>query len=157
MRLEKTFKPSNVFSRILINGEIILLSIIVIVPVIYMVGMALSNIGSGIPNTIWPENPNIESFKFLFNETNFGNWYKNTIIIAMINMLIGTLLVTGAAYVYARFSFKGKKSSLLSLLVLQSFPTFMGLIAMFVLFNTFGLTGRPWALSILYIGGGDSG
>lgn len=153
----KTFKPSNVFSRILINGEIILLSIIVIVPVIYMVGMALSNIGSGIPNTIWPENPNIESFKFLFNETNFGNWYKNTIIIAMINMLIGTLLVTGAAYVYARFSFKGKKSSLLSLLVLQSFPTFMGLIAMFVLFNTFGLTGRPWALSILYIGGAIPG
>ena len=71
-------------------------------------------------------------------------------------MLIGTLLVNRAAYVFARFSFKGKKSSLY-IISLTIFPTVMGLIAMFVLFNTFGLTGRPWALSILYIGGAIPG
>jgi len=42
---------------------------------------------------------------------------------------------------------------LITILVLQVFPSFMGMIAMFALFQTFGLLGRPTALTILYVGG----
>ena len=52
---------------------------------------------------------------------------------------------------------KGKKAGLLTILVLQAFPSFMGLIAMYVLFWKFGLLGKPTALSILYIGGSIPG
>ncbi|HNZ50942.1 MAG TPA: ABC transporter permease subunit, partial [Bacilli bacterium] len=65
----------------------------------------------------------------------------------------GVLFITGAAYVFARFKFKGKKVGLITILVLQAFPSFMGLIAMFTLFDTFGLLNKPWALTILYVGG----
>lgn len=147
----------NIFSRFLIYAELTFMATIVILPVIYIFGMALSNMKTDIPNTLWPAKPNFEAFKFLTNETKFWTWYKNTLIIALINMFIGTIIITGASYVFARYSFKGKKAGLLTILVLQAFPSFMGLIAMYVLFWKFGLLGKPTALSILYIGGSIPG
>lgn len=155
--IKQVYKPQEIFAKVVIYGQIVIISFIVIVPIIYIFGMAFSNMKTDIPNQIWPANPNWESFKFLFNETNFKKWWINTVMIAAVNMLIGTVLITGAAYVFARFSFKGKKAGLLTILVLQSFPSFMGLIAMYVLFWKFGLLGQPLALTILYIGGGIPG
>ncbi|HBD74156.1 MAG TPA: hypothetical protein DC003_01155, partial [Acholeplasmataceae bacterium] len=155
--LKEVFKLNHMFQRVLLYIEIVLVAAVVIVPVIYIFGLAFSNIRSDIPNQIWPENPNFEAFNYLFTETKFTTWYWNTLSIALINMFIGTVLITGAAYVFARFSFKGKRAGLLGILVLQAFPSFMGLIAMYVLFWRFGLLGQPRALSILYIGGSIPG
>ncbi len=155
--IKESLSIGSILTRLLVYGEITLVAVIVIVPVVYIFGLAFSNIQSNIPNTIWPENPNFGAFTYLFEETKFFRWYGNTLIIALINMLVGTVLITGAAYVFARFSFKGKKAGLLTILVLQAFPSFMGLIAMYVLFWTFDLLGKPWALSILYIGGSIPG
>ncbi|TVP85895.1 MAG: sugar ABC transporter permease [Acholeplasmataceae bacterium] len=157
MGIVAVFKPRMFIGRLLIYGEIILIATIVIVPIVYIFGLAFSNIQSAIPNQIWPERPNLQAFNYLFEETGFGLWYWNTLSIALINMLVGTVLITGAAYVFARFSFKGKRAGLLTILVLQAFPSFMGLIAMYVLFWKFGLLGQPRALSILYIGGSIPG
>lgn len=156
-KLIDVLKPKNIVSRILIQGQVALMAIIVIVPVVYIFGMAFSDIRSGVPSTIWPKTPTFNAFIRLFKETKFLTWYKNTIIIAIINMVAGTVIITGAAYVFARFSFKGKKAGLLSILVLQAFPSFMGLLAMYTLFWKFGLLGKPTALTILYIGGSIPG
>ncbi len=154
--LREVFRPGHMLSRIFIYGEITLIAVIVIVPVVYIFGMAFAG-KAEIPNTIWPDTPNIKAFTFLFEETKFAKWYLNTLSIALINMFVGTILITGAAYVFARFSFKGKKAGLLTILVLQAFPSFMGLIAMYVLFWRFGILGQPRMLSILYIGGSIPG
>lgn len=156
-RLIDCFTPKNIISRILIQGQVALMAIIVIIPVIYIFGMAFSDLKSGVPNSIWPDKPTFNAFVRLFSETKFTMWYKNTIIIALINMVAGTVIISGAAYVFARYNFKGKKAGLLSILVLQAFPSFMGLLAMYVLFWKFGLLGKPTALTILYIGGSIPG
>ncbi len=155
--LKAIFTFGSLIGRFAIMMEIVLLAIVVIVPVVYIFGMAFANLQSAIPNTIWPEQPSFEAFTHLFENTKFLRWYWNTLLIALINMVVGTLLITGAAYVFARFSFKGKKAGLLTILVLQAFPSFMGLIAMYVLFWKFGLLGQPTALTILYIGGSIPG
>lgn len=155
--LKDVFAWHHMFQRILLYAQIIFVAVLVIIPVVYIFGLAFSNIRSDVPNQIWPDNPSIEAFIYLFEETKFTTWYWNTLSIALINMVLGTVLITGAAYVFARYSFKGKRAGLLGILVLQAFPSFMGLIAMYVLFWRFGLLGQPRALSILYIGGSIPG
>lgn len=157
--LANTFSLKNITGKLLIYAEITLLAVIVLIPIVYIFGMAFSNLRSDVPNQIWPSNPSWGAFEFLFDseQTKFGRWYLNTITIAFINMIVGTIIITGAAYVFARFSFKGKKAGLLTILVLQAFPSFMGLLAMYVLFWRFGLLGQPSWLSILYIGGSIPG
>lgn len=155
--LYRAAKPTEIIAKSLVYLELILLTIIVLVPIVYMVGLSLQKTASTIPNEIWPRHPSFDTYRSLFTETEFPKWYGNTLLIAIVNMVFGTVIITGASYVFARFNFKGKKAGLLTLLALQSFPTFMGLIAMYVLFQFFGLTGKPLALSILYIGGSIPG
>ena len=159
LSIRATFTIKNILIKLLINAELTLLVVVVLVPVIYIFGMAFSPGTSTIPNTIWPSNPTWNGFDYLFNspDSNFGKWYSNTLVIAFINMIVGTIIITGASYVFARYSFKGKKAGLLTILVLQAFPSFMGLIAMYVLFWKFGLLGQPLYLTILYIGGAIPG
>jgi len=146
------FSVKEILMKLLTFGELVLLAAVVLVPVIYLVGSSFSTT-SGLPTTFWPARMTFANYTRLFTETKFWYWYKNTIIIAVLNMVLGVVFITGAAYVFARFKFKGKKVGLITILVLQAFPSFMGLIAMFTLFDTFGLLNKPWALTILYVGG----
>lgn len=120
---------------------------------------------ANVKSIVWGHNNNYtgsdtEPLKYTFGNlfqlkyrSDFITWFFNTFGIALINMIGGVLFITGAAYVFARFKFKGKRLGLVTIMVLQVFPSFMGLVAMYTLFETFGLLGKPIALSILYIGG----
>lgn len=120
---------------------------------------------ANVRSLIWGDKANLAdagakqiqyTFQNLFQlkyRSNFITWFLNTLGIALINMICGVIFITGAAYVFSRFKFKGKRAGLLTILVLQVFPSFMGLVAMYTLFETFDLLGKPLALSILYIGG----
>lgn len=79
--------------------------------------------------------------------------YRNTLEVAVLTMIGSVLFVTGTAYVFARYNFKGKKGGLLTILVLQMFPSFLSLIALFTLFRIFNLTDQPRALVIVYVSG----
>lgn len=160
--ISNIFNIKNILLTSVIYFELVILAIVVLVPVIYMIGTALSP-GRGIPYTIWPDNPTLENFKFLLTGstivngkeivTHFTQWYLNTLTIAVFTMVFSVLFVTGSAYVFARYKFKGKKAGLLGILVLQMFPSFMGLIAIYTLFETFGLLDQPNALVVIYTAG----
>ncbi len=148
--------PKELLMKFLTFGFLTLAAGIVAFPVVYLLGSSFTNT-SGLPTTLWPAQVTFANYTELFQETQFLTWYKNTLIIAVLSMLLGVVFVTGAGYVFARFKFKGKKAGLMTILVLQVFPSFMGLIAMFTLFQVFGLLGKPTWLTVLYVGGSIPG
>lgn len=148
--------PKEILMKLLTFGQLTVAAALVIFPIFYLVGSSLTNT-SNLPTTLWPQNLTFQNYSKLFLDTNFPTWYKNTFIIAFLSMTLGVIFITGAGYVFARFKFKGKKAGLMTILVLQVFPSFMGMIAMFNLFQVFGLLGKPTWLTILYVGGSIPG
>ncbi len=146
----------EIFMKLLTFMQLGLAAGVTLFPIFYLVGSSFTNT-SELPNTLWPPVMYFQNYTRLFAETKFLTWYKNTLIIAVLSMTLGVIFITGAGYVFARFKFKGKKAGLMGILVLQVFPSFMGLIAMFTLFQVFGLLGKPTALTILYVGGSVPG
>ena len=146
----------EILKRFLLFIELGLSVGIVAFPIVYLIGASFTNT-SGLPLTLWPNQFYLENYSKLFTDTNFLIWYKNTFIIALLSMILGVIFITGAGYVFARYRFKGRKMGLMTILVLQAFPSFMGLIAMFTLFQVFGLLGKPMWLIVLYVGGGIPG
>ncbi|MBN2540366.1 MAG: sugar ABC transporter permease [Bacilli bacterium] len=148
----------EIFMKLLTFGFLTLAAFIVAFPVVYLIGSSFTNTTT-LPTLLWPTSDlfTLQNYSDLFKDTQFLVWYKNTFIIALLSMLLGIIFVTGAGYVFARFRFKGKKAGLMTILVLQMFPSFMGLIAMFTLFQVFGLLGKPTWLVILYVGGSIPG
>ncbi len=161
-KTKSVFNLKNILGTLLLYTELVLLGIIVLIPVVYVIGTSLNPL-AGIPNQIWPDEPTLKNFIFLFEgEAQYGaqirtnefvSWYWNTLQVAFLTMIFSVLFVTGTAYVFARYKFKGKRAGLLTILVLQMFPSFLGLIAIFTLFQTFGLLDQPLALVIIYTAG----
>ena len=57
------------------------------------------------------------------------------------------------AYVFSRFKFTFKKPFLLSLLILQIFPSFVGMIAIYVILFRLGMLDTLWGLIFVYVAG----
>ena len=68
-------------------------------------------------------------------------------------MIFSTLITTLTAYVFSRFRFKGKRRILMSIMVLQMFPTFMSMTAIYILFQNFGLLNSHYGLLLTYVAG----
>lgn len=132
---------------------LISIAVIVIVPLLWLVGSSLNPGMSLFGSTMFPANPTLIHYENLFFETDYLLWYTNTLKIATSNMVLSVILTTLTAYAFSRFRFKGRKITLMSMLVLQMFPGFMAMTAVFVLLMHLGLLNTHLGLVLVYAGG----
>ncbi|SFA79195.1 carbohydrate ABC transporter membrane protein 2, CUT1 family [Bacillus sp. cl95] len=132
---------------------LVITSILVLYP-IYWIVIGAFNPGDSLFSTkLLPSTLTLDHFRDLFEKTDYLLWYKNTIKIAFFNMIISTFLVVTAAYAFSRFRFPGRRQGLMTMLVLQMFPGFMGMIAIYILLLQIGLLDNHWGLILVYAGG----
>jgi arabinogalactan oligomer/maltooligosaccharide transport system permease protein len=134
---------------------LILVCLLVLYPLIYAVSAAFSP-GKSISNIgIIPFNSGIttEHFVRLFKETNYIRWFRNTLIIATGTSVSTVFVCSLAAYVFSRFRFVFKKGMMLMLLVLQIFPSFIGMIAIYVILHRISGLDTLWGMVLIYLAG----
>lgn len=138
---------------ILVNLELIVTSLIVIIPVIWIV-MSSFNDGTGLAtSSLIPKKLTLDNYRRLFQETNYVTWFKNTISIAVVNAFVSVILILITAWVVSRFKFKGRKTGLMAMLILSMFPSFLSMTAIYTLFITLGLNKTPLSLVLVYAAG----
>ncbi|MGO4939571.1 sugar ABC transporter permease [Fundicoccus sp. Sow4_D5] len=96
----------------------------------------------------------LDNFRRLFQETLYGKWYLNTLIISISTMLLQLSLIVFAGYAYSRYRFVGRKLSLKAFLIIQMVPTTAALTAFYVMALITGGLDKPWFIVLLYAGGG---
>ncbi|HZK34131.1 MAG TPA: sugar ABC transporter permease [Bacillota bacterium] len=100
----------------------------------------------------------LKHFKYLFEETLYLTWVKNTLMIAIATALLTVFIVSFTGYAYSRFRFKGRKASLMTIMLIQTIPTFAGITAFFTLHSIisdfFPFFSRQLMLVLIYTGGG---
>ncbi|MCJ7688661.1 MAG: sugar ABC transporter permease [Clostridiaceae bacterium] len=149
----KNFKLSKLIEKTIVYAILVMLSIVVLTPVIWIVLSSFQSGTSLFSSTIIPKNPTFIHYKELFTETDFPKWYMNTLKIATINMFVSVILTTLTAYAFSRFKFKGRKQGLMALMILQMFPAFLAMAAIFILISKLGLLNSHWGLILVYAGG----
>lgn len=133
----------------------ILISLIVIYPLVYLVSASFTPGNSIASMDIKPFAKGItfEHFRYIFFETDYCKWLLNSLHIAVVNTVASLLITALSAYVFSRFSFPFKKPMLLGLLILQIFPSFVGMIAVYVILQRVGGYDHLWGLELVYIAG----
>lgn len=100
-------------------------------------------------------------FEYLFKNTNFLLWTKNTIIIATVSALLTLIIVSFTGYAYSRYRFKGKRMSLMGIMIIQTIPTFAGITAFYAIHSIISdivpVFSRTMMLILIYAGGGIAG
>jgi len=136
--------------KILLHLELILVSLIVLVPIFWIVGSSFNESTGLASATLLPKSLTLNNYVRLFQETKYASWFLNTLKIAVVNAIVSVSIVMITAWIMSRFQFKGKKAGLMTLLLLSMFPSFLSMTAIYVLFLTFGLLNKPIALVLIY-------
>ena len=86
----------------------------------------------------------IGNYKKLFTDQRYpyGSWLINTFIIAVGSCVISTLFVLMVSYALSRLRFSMRKKLMNIALVLGLFPGFLSMIALFYIFQLFGLAAN---------------
>jgi arabinogalactan oligomer/maltooligosaccharide transport system permease protein len=149
----KAYQVKKVLGTLLIYLDLIIVTVIVIYPLLWVVGTSLNN-RTGVTGSIFPAHPTFDNYIRLFAKTKYGSWYLNTLIVAVVTTIFSIVLHTMTAFVFARFRFRGRKMGLLFVMILQLFPSFMGLTALYMVALNFGMLNNLMMLVIIYVAGG---
>lgn len=130
-------------------------------PIYIVITSSISTSGGLVTNSLLPTDIGWDNFSLLFGNSAipFTKWIANTIFIATIVAVVSVLIGAAAAYAFSRLRFKGRKLGIQALLLLQVFPSFLALAAIYVMmaevykvFPAFGL-GSAGGLILIYLGG----
>lgn len=94
---------------------------------------------------------------FSNNSYPFAQWFFNTLIVAIATCLISTFITVAIAYSVSRIKFKFRNRFLKLALVLNMFPGFMSMIAVYYILKAMELDGTLIALIIVYSAGAALG
>ncbi len=133
----------------------LVVTVVVLWPVVHLVASAFTPGRSmaNMPIVPFSNGVTFEHFVFLFTQTEYPRWFLNTLIIAIATCL-GTLVFASlGAYVFSRFRFTFKRPLLMTMLILQVFPSFVGMVAIYVLLYRIGGLDTLWGLVLFYLAG----
>lgn len=135
--------------------------VIAVFPLLYIMSASL-NPGSGVlgGNALFSK-IDLSDYKTMLDpsKSHFTRWFLNTLIIATVSSIGTVFLGALAAYAFSRMRFYGRRSGLMSLILVQMFPQMLAFIAIFLLISGIGEI-FPWlglgtkaGLIMVYLGG----
>lgn len=140
-------------SSFFIHLELIVVALFVIIPIFWIV-ISSFNKGNGLASSSFiPKEFTLNNYVRLFRDTNYAIWFANSLSVAVVSAVVSVILIIMTAWIFSRFQFRGKKMSLMTMLLLSMFPTFLSMTALYTLFLTLGLLDKPLALVIVYAAG----
>lgn len=150
-------KGRRIISNTIIYVILVLISIIWVFPFFYLIIQSLRIDNPGLSLTLFPEDwqYGLDNYIKLFTDDayNFGRWYLNTLIIAILTTVFQTILVLMTAYALSRLRFKGRKGLMKFMLIIGMFPGFLGMICIYKILQAVGLQTSIFGLFLVYIAG----
>jgi len=132
-----------------------------IFPVIWIVSASIDPVNNLATQKLIPDNAGFKNFRELINNPIFPffTWLWNSIKVSVITTVLTLSLTTMAAFAFSRFRFKGRQSLLKTILLVQSFPNLLAIVALFSIskqigdvFASLGLNTHG-GLILVYLGG----
>jgi arabinogalactan oligomer/maltooligosaccharide transport system permease protein len=143
-----------------------------VLPILYVISSAFNPVDSLGSTGLIPQDVTLENFRAILSgspgdegtseaaiDVPYKNWYLNMIFVSGTTALLSVFFGVIAAYAFARFRFKGRRMGMLSLLLIQMFPTFLAVVAIYLIvlrvgdiFPAIGLDTRL-GLILVYLGG----
>ncbi|MFE8773469.1 sugar ABC transporter permease [Streptococcus pyogenes] len=152
-------KNKRRFQLGLVYATLIILSIIWLFPIAWVILTSFRSEGTAYVNYFIPKTFTLNHYINLFtNETfPFGKWFMNTLIVATFTCIISTFITVAIAYSLSRIKFKFRNGFLKLALILNMFPAFMSMIAIYYILKALGLTQTLTALVLVYSSGAALG
>jgi arabinogalactan oligomer/maltooligosaccharide transport system permease protein len=144
--------------RYLVAGAAIIFALF---PIAWIISASVNPIDNLISARLVPRGVTLDSYQQLFQNplAPFGRWLSNTLKIAFIGAILIVTLSALASYSFSRLRWKGRRTGLLTLLLVQIFPNWLAFVAIYLLLIQIGGIlpalglGTHAGLILVYLGG----
>ena len=132
-------------------------------PIWFIVAAAVNPSGNLNTTQLIPDAFGMANYGDLTNARPFWSWYKNTLIIAGLGSIAAVFIGVCAAYAFSRLRFQGRRPGLMTLLLIQMFPSLLTFVALFRIFTDLGDVIPQFGLNtsigliLAYLGGAMGG
>lgn len=129
---------------------VVALLVFTLFPVYWMLVSAF-DAKAGLGTTFVPASPTFEHFTFVLSDGGFGLFLRNSLLVALVTVLVSSLLALLASVAVARFRFWGRAQVLMLVLVVQMVPLEALVIPLFVQVRDLQLLGTLTGLVVVYV------
>ena len=146
--------PGKAIRLVLRHVILALLAAFWLIPIVWLVATSFG-IDKG-PNisTFFPESYTLQHYVDLLSGSDsvsaFPQWFMNTFIIAIFTCIISSLFVVMVAYAMSRMRFKARKPLMNAAIIMNLFPGFLSMIAVYFIMKNLGLTNSLVGMVIVY-------
>lgn len=111
----------------------VVVGLFALVPIVWMALAAFKDDREvfASPPTVLPTNPTVEAFGYVLTRGAFGNWFLNSVVVAVAAVAIGLVLGVLGGYALSRFPFPGRRGVLVGLIMTQMFPAVLLIIPLY--------------------------
>lgn len=137
-----------------VNVFFIVICFLTLVPILYAFSVSLNANNSLLSSdfSFIPKQLTLENYKAVFTEEPILLWLKNSLILAVVTLVLSLGTGVPAAYVFSRKNFPGRKVILRILILLYAFPSLLSMTALYKLLSPMGLINTKIGLIIVYTG-----
>ncbi|MFF3608321.1 carbohydrate ABC transporter permease [Streptomyces sp. NPDC002463] len=138
---------------VLANLLAVVFSVVWIFPIYWMVNTAFKPRSEAMTPTphFVPWSPTLANFDVAIHQTSFLSNLGNSLVVVSGTVVLAIALGILAAAALSRFRFKGRRTIMVSILVVQMLPATALLIPTFLVFNRMGLLGTYFGLILAYV------
>ena len=122
-----------------------------LLPLLYLVVQSFRAEKGAWSTTFFPQTWTLDNYIRLFTETQFPQWFLNTLLVAAVSCIITTVFVLSVAYTFSRLSFRARKPLMNVMLVLGMFPGFMSMTAVYFLLKILLPSSYQSLLSLMIV------
>jgi multiple sugar transport system permease protein len=131
----------------------ILISLWVLIPILFIASMALTTPAEvrAYPKGILPFIPlSTDTLKFFLSSRGIVPGIRNSVVVAVITLILSTLISAPAGYALSRFRFRGKDVFRMSILAVRAFPIVVLSIPLAVVFLRAGIYDSVYSLALMH-------
>ncbi|MBA2275974.1 MAG: sugar ABC transporter permease [Chloroflexi bacterium] len=109
-------------------------------PIAYVLSAALNPLNTLVGQGLIPTRITFENFERLFTTPlhPWPRWILNSVVVSGVTAVVVVSLSAVAAYSFSRFRYRGRRTGLLALIIVQLFPNMLGFVALFILLQAVG-------------------
>ena len=127
-----------------------------VIPVYHLFLFSISSKDSATSGRLWPKEPTLQNFDFVFNQKHFyldHFWTQlgNSIFIALTVAAITLLVATLSAFAISRLKVKGGRTVLNLALFTYFIPAAFLAVPMYKTMGVYGLLNNQWALNLAMV------
>lgn len=130
----------------------VLLAIWILLPIWLITDMAFStpNAVRAFPKAFFPNPISLDSLRFFINSEGILRALGNSVLVAVLTLVISTIIAVPAGYAIARYMFRGRDAIRLLMLSVRAFPIVVLAVPLAVIFIRFGLYDQPVTLALMH-------